>query len=404
MSIPAKKLSILVFVIGICALLGFGLSVALKISLETSLVISGLAFCGLLALINFFTIGSIQKKQNSRTTDNTEFEKNLLSRMQQLEVSSFTDNQLETIDDRLTMLEERILDKFSEPLIIANTDEKHPHFEDGNIVHLNANRISRQSNPAGQSKHTKTSGELIKHILNEGQLTIRLQPILGMIEKEVLAVEAFGFFKLNEEIIDARELSSSFSQQQCGDYDLAVISALSKVVRSMEDDNQLLPIHFAFTSSPVNPNVSWEKIVNHLKADTKLGSMLVPQISAKIFKRLDTAQKAELFNLREFGSTPCLQFDEKMAGSAIRLLGGKNQLNFDIVKFAAGSLLKYLPNSEQRMIEMIMPLLADTGTLLIANELDAPEDATNLVDYDLLYGQGNFFSPPRQIKLYKDSA
>ena len=65
-------------------------------------------------------------------------------------------------------------------------------------------------------------------------------------------------------------------------YDLKVIHALSNVARTMEEDGQQLPIHYALACLLATPDANWMKILQAMESDRRLVSVLVPIITQAV--------------------------------------------------------------------------------------------------------------------------
>ncbi len=234
----------------------------------------------------------------------------------------------------------------------------------------------------------------IDELLAGENLSIKLQPIIHLMSKEVVAVEAFAFLETRNGQQAVAEIVSSMSDEQLCLTDRIIVKRLGGIARKMESDGQLLPIHYTFVSMKVARHPTWSKICNMLKADAKLAKVLVPQISMALFRRLDEREMTRFLEFKEFGAKPCIT--ECQGVKTIVQMATQHRIS--MLKLTVSELLSYTHKEGERVADSLLPQLARVGVETVATHVEKAHQAANLIDLDLSLAQGDFISPARSLK------
>ena len=271
---------------------------------------------------------------------------------------------------------------------------------DGNVVPLNPPGRPAGTQGDGNTSVLKRKGvaATITRALNESAMSIRLQPILNLIDKEVIGLEAFAFFNLADGFVDGREFIGRMTALQRSEYDLKVIHALSAVIREMQNDGQIIPIHYHMLCLTSSADANWLKIMQAFKSDPILVANLVPVISQGDYDSTDQKALEKLLELRECGLKPCLG---QIAGIE-KALEKSTLKYFRQFKVKAETLLKYRSSESERFADKLLPGLAKANAEIFVDGIQEAFQASQLIDLDLVAGQGDYISPPKSIRLYKD--
>ena len=180
-----------------------------------------------------------------------------------------------------------------------------------------------------------------------------------------------------------------------------MITRLSQIARQLENDQQSLPVHYTFVSARTADRAGWSRITNLLRSDSRLSALLVPGIAMADYQKMDNTTRTRFLELKELGFEPALDACEGLQAISKIVL----QKHFSTLKIPADQLLGYTTVEGQRAAELILDKTRlsdkDSGknTAIIATGIAAEHQALNLMDLNILSGQGDFLSPARTIKL-----
>ncbi len=355
------------------------------------------AFCILMALWNYFRL-AWQVKYMRRNLDAIfGLEDNLLKRINEIETGQSNLAALDGLHSRLQTLEEAAINKNN--LKIGHTDmDELAGYEDEKVVMLQANRAFTERLPQKPGLNQRSKKQMVTKSLSENAISIRLQPVVNLMSKEISAVEAVGYIHTLEGFVPVSDLLDAFSKEQLCQFDYDLIANLAKVSRKMEADGQALPIHFTLNSLGVTKHDTWASITSMLKADTKLSGLLIPQISLSNFTKLDEDKSARFLELKEYGLKPLIA----ECSGIEPVLDIANQKRITSFKIPAAELLKYTAREGERNADVLLPKLSKLGIEPIATHIEKAHQAANMIDLDISLGQGDFISPAREISLDQD--
>jgi len=380
-----------------------GGALALKTILGLSLlqaVLAGTAiFCILMVVTVYSWVLLHTRQTRAKLDDFITFENDVLRRLPPLEQQAGSPVSDPVLTRRLDNVE-ILAQKLSEA-IESRAIQKAPSpddFEDEKIVKLTPANHSRGTETSGKINSKAKKRVIAEKALNEWPMTIRLQPILNLIDRKVVAVEAFAFFKSPDGILQGNEFLEALSDLQRSLYDLKVILALSKVAHSMEGDNQVLPIQYRMMSLGTTQEANWLKTLQTIEADPRLSKVLIPVASTRELDLTDPMRFGKILALRQLGLEICLTDMDNSDAS----LQSAAMSNFNYFKLNAQTLLQFESNDSERKAERILPVLANYGHTPFIDGIDHGFQASQLIDLDITAGQGDYISPARPIRLYKE--
>lgn len=374
--------------------------------LQSALIGIG-AFCALMTLAVYGWlvrhVRSVKRQMNEFNT----FEDNIISRLQGMEsrgtqMEKGLVRRLDDIEERLDAAKPGGVAAAPQNAMSTNSRaEFDPSLagKDGNVVALNpaAKPLASGGADSGAGERRKSRSPSVQPSLGENMLSVRLQPILNLIDREVIGLEAFAFFKSGEDLIDGRNLIDRLTKTQRSQYDLWVVTALSSIVREMHSDGQSVPIHYSLVSLNAPTDANWVKLSQILKSDAKLVENLVPVIPQNDFLSMSEKTREKLFDLREAGLDCCLGRVSDLNGT----LDKETLRHFRQFKINAATLLNYRANERERFADRLLPELQKAEASIFVDEISEAFQASQLIDLDLVAGQGDYISKPRPIRLYK---
>ncbi|MGB7287460.1 MAG: EAL domain-containing protein [Salaquimonas sp.] len=361
-------------------------------------IVAGAAlFCVFMALLNYFMLAYQTDQMKKRLAAIFGLEDNLLRRIQEIEIDQDNDALFTALTDRIHILETKAASlqkhKLAEDEALVDISQ----YDDENVVRLQPNRAFGDRLPDPPAQNRRLNRAAITQSLDERAYSIKMQPVINLMNKQIVAVEAFAFVELKDGLEPVENILRGMSDTQLCQFDLDMITALSKISRQMEEDRQSFPIHFTMVSLAVPRHETWSKIINRLKADTKLASIIVPYLPMAKYERLNDAQIARFMELKEYGFKPGLK-DCSGVDAILKIANRKSVIAF---KIPVNELLEYTPVQGERRANVLLPKLARLGVEPIATDIEKAHHASNLIDLDISLGQGNFISPARAIKFGK---
>ena len=183
-------------------------------------------------------------------------EDNLLRRIGDIEAGQANALVLEDLQQRIGTLEAMVKE-------LNQPDPKaaiHAAVEqgEGNVVVLKTKASHSGKGSVGDFKAShRVYRPAIDELLAGENLSIKLQPIIHLMSKEVVAVEAFAFLETRNGQQAVAEIVSSMSDEQLCLTDRIILKRLGGIARNMESDGHLLPIHYTFVSMKVARHPTW---------------------------------------------------------------------------------------------------------------------------------------------------
>ncbi len=372
-----------------------------------SVLVGICAFCILMTLAVYAWLVRHVRSVNRQMNEFNTFENNILSRLQRMENGAGQTEKNLTI--RLDDLEESVKASVTgtataqqNTAISTSRAEFDPTMasKDGNVVALNPTVKTMPSASANSDNDAKRKSKApsIQPSLSATVMSIRLQPILNLIDRDIIGLEAFAFFRFGDDLLDGRNFVDRLTNAQRTQYDLWVVQALSAVIREMHQDGQAIPIHYGLMSLSAPTDANWVKLTQTLRSDARLVENLVPVIAQKDFLTTAGNTMDKLLDLREAGLDCCLGSINDINGA----LEKETLKHFRQFKINAGTLLNYRADERERFADKLLPGLLKAEASIFVDEIREAFQASQLIDLDLVAGQGDYISKPKPIRLYKD--
>lgn len=391
MDFMVKKLTLPLLIATISAGLALGWQHYSQTSDFRTLIIGCAIFCVFMALWNHFQLSLQTDRAQRRMAAIFGLEDNLLRRIQDIETTRDNLDVISSLAERVEQLELVITSRDA-----ADDKDVAPEIIDGeNVVMLKAQREPSERIAAAEQSDRRQTRARIRRCLDDNALRVRMQPIIDLLSKKVVAVEAFGFLESDGEVKPAEDWLEHFTDEQRCQFDLAMLGILARAARRMEEDGQALPVQYSMVSIGVPRHNRWENIVKKIRADVRLARVLTPQVSMAGFNRLTEDQISRFLELKEYGLKPAIT-DCVGIEACKRLVASKH---FERLKIPVDELLRYTARESERVADILLPELAKNGIEVTATHIEKAHQAANLIDLDTRFGQGNFVSPARDIQL-----
>lgn len=250
-----------------------------------------------------------------------------------------------------------------------------------------------QAAPRSQTQILST----LRHAINENRVDIFLQPIVTLPQRKVRFYEAVTRVHDNnnlplaaEEFIDAAETSGMI-----GRIDHMVMLRCVQVLRRLMVRNKEVGVFCNVAASTLGNSTTFSQCLDFLEANRALAPFLVLEFKQSTFRHLGPAEAENLAALAQRGYRFSLDHvtdlriePRELADRGVRF-----------IKVPAGLLLDpKLASTSDIHPSDLSDLLGRFGIDLIAERIEGERAVVDLLDYDVRFGQGFLFAPPRPLR------
>lgn len=252
------------------------------------------------------------------------------------------------------------------------------------------------ANPLGALKDNEVA-VLIRDALQNERIDVHLQPIVTLPQRKVRFYEAVSRLRLPEgklieagHFIDAARRSNAVLA-----LDENLVNSSLQVVRRLSTKSKDVGIFFNLSPETLSDRTTMNAIMNVLDANKAIAPSLFIEIAQADFRSPNAVYRESLHQLRERGfrfaidHVTDLHIDpQAMAERGVRYL-----------KIAAGLILGRVPQTGAQVHPAdLVDLLGRYGIDLVAEKIETEATVVDLLDFDLGFGQGTLFAPPRPIR------
>ncbi|MBX3519382.1 MAG: EAL domain-containing protein [Xanthobacteraceae bacterium] len=257
-------------------------------------------------------------------------------------------------------------------------------------------RAAGPVNPLGELKDNEVAA-LLKDALANQRIDVHLQPIVTLPQRKVRFYEAVSRLRLPEgklieaaHFIDAARRSGAVLP-----LDENLVQSAVQVVRRLATKSKDVGLFFNLASETLSERAAMAQIMNVLEANKAIAPSLVIEIAQNDFRSPNAVYRDSLHQLRERGfrfaidHVTDLHIDpQAMAERGVRYL-----------KIGSELLLGRVPHTGAQVHPAdLVDLLGRYGIDLVAEKIETEPTVVDLLDYDLGFGQGNLFAPPRPVR------
>lgn len=380
---------------GLAAVTAFGWQQYSNFSNTITLVLGCAFFCILLALWNYGSLSWQSNQMRKKLAAIFGLEDDLLRRINDIETGQSNAEIIESLHNRIEALEETLASNNNASIPAETYADEVAKYDDDKIVMLQSNRAFTDRLQKKPIANKRSINQAVAKSLCENAVSIRLQPIVNLMTKEICAVEAFPYLLISQEWVPATDCLGALNDTQLCQLDRNIVHNLAKVSRKMDADVQAMPIYFTLVSLGAKKHETWQEITCMLKADAKLAAVLVPQIPLASYQALNEEKSARFLELKEYGLKPTITGCSGVE-AVMNIATQKRITNF---KIPVDELLKYTAREGERIADVLLPKLSKLGIEPIATHIEKAHQAANLIDLDVTLGQGDFISTARVIDL-----
>ena len=391
-----------------------------SLSVMDTAMAAAAAFCVLMVLAIYAGQSISGHLTRKRLTAFSSYDKDIVRRLDQIERDHPDRQQFDRLDERLDELEDTVLGQLA--ILSANTGQKTGtasgnlleaadgnqennrqtsrdtnrdwavDFENENVVRL---VTGKEDKKAGKRNHQQRQREILD-ALEDGMLRIKLQPVIDLLTRKVAYVDAVVCLEINGEALATRGLTDFLDSRQKAEIDHFAVFELARVCRMLDEDSESAGIFYRFHCPEYEDSDHWQTLSRKLKGDAKLAGRLIAVIAMDVVLGRSGERLTSFFALAEQGISFALA---GVSGTKQTLRQLASQ-RFSHLLAPADSLLSYLPGSNRRAGDEIVPAATRAGSKLVATGITERHQAAGLLDLDVPFGMGDLISAPRNIRLY----
>jgi cyclic-di-GMP phosphodiesterase TipF (flagellum assembly factor) len=253
-----------------------------------------------------------------------------------------------------------------------------------------------QNNPLAQLPASDIAA-LIRDALENNRIDIHLQPIVTLPQRKVRFYEAVSRLRLPEgKLIEAQYfIEAARSTGVVTQLDEHLVRSSVQVVRRLAAKSREVGIFFNLAPETLSDRNAMATIFNQLEANRAIAPSLIIEVAQGDFRSPNAAYRESLLQLHERGfrfaidQVADLHIDpQSLADRGVRFL-----------KIAGDVILARAPQTGAQVHPAdLTDLLGRYGIDLIAEKIESEAMVVDLLDYDLSFGQGHLFSPPRPVR------
>ena len=243
----------------------------------------------------------------------------------------------------------------------------------------------------------------LKSAIKENRIDIFLQPMVTLPQRKVRFYEAVAQLRdKKDQFIPAEEfIGAAESSGLIGRIDHVVMLRCVGVLRRLMMRNKDVSVFCNVAASTLANATTFSQYLDFLEANRALASSLVLEFKQAAFRSLGLTEAENLASLAQLGyrfsidHVTDLQIEPReLADRGVRFIKVPAALLLD-PKLASASDIHPSDLSD---------LLGRFGIDLIAERIEAERAVIDLLDYDVRFGQGFLFSPPRPLRSEDASA
>jgi len=237
---------------------------------------------------------------------------------------------------------------------------------------------------------------IVRAAIDANRIDLYLQPILTLPQRKVRYYEAMtrlrtedGTLVLPGDFLEFAERAGLMPK-----IDNLLLFRCVQVLRRLLMKNREIGLFCNISATTLNDPVVFPQFLQFLEANRALTPSLTLEFAQEAFRAMGALESESLASLRELGfrfsmdQVKDLQFGPR----------DLSERGIKFVKVPAALLLNRVPESADIHTADLSDLLGRHGISLIAERIEAESVVVDLLDYDVRFGQGFLFSPPRPVR------
>jgi cyclic-di-GMP phosphodiesterase TipF (flagellum assembly factor) len=257
--------------------------------------------------------------------------------------------------------------------------------------------LASAAGPSGAVRSRKDTIETVRNAVEANRSDIHLQPIVTLPQRKVRYYEAFTRLRTEDgtllqpsEFLEPAETAGLMPQ-----IDNMLLLRSVQVVRRLQLKNRDVGVFCNIAASTLSDPQIFPRILEFMDANRALAPSLVLELRQGVLRALGPVEAEALSALRDLGFRFCIDQVSDLRMEPRDL--GERGIRY--VKVAAPLLLGQAtaPKSDIHAADL-SDLLGRYGISLIAERIETEAQVVDLLEYDVRFGQGFLFSPPRPVR------
>ena len=256
------------------------------------------------------------------------------------------------------------------------------------------------ASPASRAVPSRSQTQLlaaVKNALEENRLDIYLQPMVTLPQRKVRYYEAVTRLRDDKDQVLVAEdfIGTAESAGLIGRIDHAVMLRCVQVLRRLMVRNKDVGVFCNVSATTLTNPTNFAQCLDFLEANRALAPSLVLEFKQATLRKLGPAETENLAALAQRGyrfsidHVTDLRFEPReLADRGVRFIKVPASLLLDPRQ---GSTSDIHPSD-------LSDLLGRFGIDLIAEKIEGERAVVDLLDYDVRFGQGFLFAPPRPLR------
>jgi cyclic-di-GMP phosphodiesterase TipF (flagellum assembly factor) len=244
------------------------------------------------------------------------------------------------------------------------------------------------------------TGELVAVVaqaLQAGRLEIMLQPMVTLPQRKIRFYELTANLKTERgEVLLPEDYRAALDQGGLGAaFDSDILFRAVQILRRLQARNRDVGLSLNLTTSTLTTGDKFREFVDFIEANAAIASSLVFEVPQSAYREFSVLEFEGLSAITRFGAkvgldqVRDLRFDAKdLADRAFRFV----KVPAYVILGRAGTLPSDIHPAD------LADLLARYGVDLVATGVDTEAIVVDLLDFDVRFGQGMLFSPPRPVR------
>jgi cyclic-di-GMP phosphodiesterase TipF (flagellum assembly factor) len=239
--------------------------------------------------------------------------------------------------------------------------------------------------------------ESIRSAIDANRADLYLQPIVTLPQRKVRYYEAFTRLRREDGTVlqPAEFLEPAEAAGLMPRIDRFLLFRCVQVVRRLQLKNRDVGLFCNIAAATLNDPVSFPQILQFMDANRALAPSLILEFKQSALRAMGPLETESLVALRELGFRFCMDqvTDLRMEPRDL----GERGVRY--VKVPAAFLLGHAAASGADIHAAdLSDLLGRFGISLIAERIETEAQVVDLLDFDVRFGQGFLFSPPRPVR------
>jgi cyclic-di-GMP phosphodiesterase TipF (flagellum assembly factor) len=239
--------------------------------------------------------------------------------------------------------------------------------------------------------------EMVRDAIDSGRVDLYLQPIVTLPQRKVRYYETFTRLRTAEGIVlqPSEFLDAAEAGELMPRIDQLLLSRSVQVIRRLQLKNREIGLFCNIAASTLNDPQLFPEILQLMDANRALAPSLTGELRQSLLRAMGPLETESLAALRELGFRFCMDAVTDLRMEPRDL--GERGIRY--VKVAASFLLGEAGSAGSDIHAAdLSDLLGRYGISLIAERIEGETQVVDLLEYDVRFGQGFLFSPPRPVR------